>query len=91
MADRACGHHVPASSCILNQSGVLPKLRTETAFLDGARLATSFSNLSFHEVAVLLLYIWRSSGLDKFDEAAVAIAIKAQVVQHWRADVAIGR
>ena len=90
LADRACGH-VLAGSCILDQGGVLPKLGAEAALLDGACLAAGFLHLPFHEVALLLLYIWRSRGLDKFDESTVAIAFEAQIVQHWRADVAVGR
>ena len=53
-------------------------------------MATSLFNLSFHEVALLLFYIWRSCGLDKLDERTVAIAVEAQIVQHWGADVAVG-
>jgi hypothetical protein len=44
------------SCSVLKQSGILAKL-AETALLDGARLATRFLELPFHEVAVLLFDI----------------------------------
>ena len=48
LADRASGRDVPTCRCILDQSGILSKLGSETAPLDGARLASSFLDLSFH-------------------------------------------
>ena len=91
LADRAGGHDVLVDSYILNQGGLLPKLRTEAAFLGGACLAASFFNLPFHEVTLLLFHIWRSCRLDKLDESTVAIAVEAQIVQHRCTDVAVGR
>lgn len=88
LADRARGRDALPSRCVLDQSRVLPELGPEAALLDGARLAASFFNLSFHEVALLLFYIWRSGWLDEFDEAAIALE---PIVEHWGTDVAVGR
>lgn len=91
LADRAGGHDVLVGGYVLNECGLLPELGAEAAPLGGAGLAASFFNLSFDEVALFLLHIWRSRRLDKFDESTVAIALEAQIVQHRRADVAVGR
>jgi len=89
LADRASGRDVPTCCCVLDQSG-LPKLGSETAPLDGARLASRLLDLSFHKIALLRFDIRRSRRLNEFEEASLAIA-GDPVVQHWGTDVTVSR